>query len=49
MDELDVLATCNGNAEHDMWEDFTNLEYTGELEDYLDDSDVVFAVDNLDD
>lgn len=49
MDELDDLATNNGDAEHDMWVDFTNLEYTGELEDYFDDSDVEFAVDKLDD
>lgn len=24
MDELDDLATYNGNIEHDMWVDFTN-------------------------
>ena len=55
MDELDDLATYNGDTEHDMWVDFTTnvlgsaalhlninngKEYTGELEDIFDDTDV---------
>lgn len=31
MDELNDLETYNGDAEHDMWVDFTYQEYTGEL------------------
>ena len=49
MDELDHLATYNGNTEHDMWVDFTTHEYTGELGEYFDDPDVDTFVDNLDD
>lgn len=45
MDELDDLATYNGNSEHDMWVDYTIHEYTGELGDIFDDSDL----DNPDD
>ena len=37
MDELDDLDTYNGNAEHDMWVDFTTYEYTGELGEIFDD------------
>lgn len=47
MDELDDLATYNGDTEHDMWVDFTTHEYTGELGEYFDDSDVDNLVDNL--
>ena len=49
MDELDDLATYNGNTEHDMWVDFTTYEYTGELEEIFDDSDVDNFEDNLND
>lgn len=45
MDELDDLATYNGNTEHDMWVDFTDQEYTGELGDIFEHPDI----DNLDD
>ena len=38
MDELDDLATYNGDTEHDMWVDFTIHEYTGELNDIFEDS-----------
>ena len=47
MEELDDFATYNGDTEHDMWVDFTTYEYTGELEEYFDDSDVDTFVDNL--
>ena len=40
MDEFDDLATYNGDAEHDMWVDFTTHEYTGELDDNFEDSEV---------
>ena len=49
MDELDDLATYNGDTEHDMWVDFTTHEYTGELGDIFDDSDVDNFEDNLND
>ena len=39
MDELDDLATYNGDTEHDMWVDFTTHEYTGELGDIFDEED----------
>lgn len=49
MDELDDLSKYNGETEHDMWVDFTTHEYTGELREYFDDTDVDDFVDNLDD
>lgn len=48
MDELDYLDTYNGNIKHDMWLDFTDHEYTGELGEYFDDSNVDNFIDNLD-
>ena len=39
MDELDDLATYNGDTEHDMWVDFSTYENTGELGEIFDDSD----------
>ena len=39
MDELDDLATYNGDTEHDMWVDFTTYENTGELREIFNDSD----------
>lgn len=39
MDELDDLATYNGDIEHDMWVDFSTEEYTGELDDLFEDSE----------
>lgn len=47
MDELDDLATYNGDTDHDMWVDFTNYEYTGEP-DVFEDCDEI-NVDDLDD
>lgn len=48
MDEFDDLDEYNGNAEHDMWADFTYQENTAELpyifsagnepRDYMDDA-----------
>ena len=49
MDELDDLDTYNGDSEHDMWVDFTTNQYTGELADIFDDSEVDDFIDNLDD
>ena len=49
MDELGDLDTYNGNPEHDMWVDLTTHEYTGELGEYFDDTDVDNYVDNLND
>ena len=49
MDELDELDKYNGNTEHDMWVDFTNHEYTGELDDIFDDDNIHDFIDNLDD
>ena len=49
MDELDDLATYNGEDEHDMWVDFTTNQYTGELGQYFDDTDVNNFIDKLDD
>ena len=49
MDELDNLSIYNGNTEHDMWVDFTAHEYTDELGEFFDDSDVEDFVDDLDD
>lgn len=40
MYELENLASYNGDSEHDMWVDFTTHEYTGELREYFDDSDL---------
>ena len=39
LDDLDDLTTYNGDTEHDMWVDFTEHEYTGELGDIFDDSE----------
>ena len=39
MDELDNLATYNGDTEHDMWVDFTIHENTGELGEYFNNAD----------
>lgn len=36
MDELDDLATYNGDTQNDMWVDFTDHEYTGEVGEYSD-------------
>ena len=49
MDEIDDLETYNGDPEHDMWVDFTTNQYTGELADIFDESDVDNFIDNLDD
>ena len=49
MDELDDLSTYNGDTEHDMWVDFTTHEYTGELREYFDNSDIDNLIENLDD
>ena len=49
MDELDDLATYNGDTEHDIWVDFSTHEYTGELDDFFDDSDGDDFIDDLDD
>ena len=49
MDEFDDLDTYNGNTEHDMWVDFTTNQYTGELADIFNDSEVDDFIDNLDD
>ena len=49
MDELDDLSTYNGDTEHDMWVDFTNNEYTGELREFYEDTDVDKYIDNLED
>ena len=46
---MDDLDTYNGNTEHDMWVDFTTDQYTGELADIFDDSEVDDFIDNLDD
>ena len=45
MDELDDLATYNGEIEHDMWVDYTDHEYTGELGEYFDDPDADTYID----
>ena len=37
MNEYDDLNTYNGDAEHDMWVDYTTNQNTGELEEYFDD------------
>ena len=47
MDELDDLDAYNGDSEHDMWVDFTTNQYTGELGEYFDDTDVDVDIDNL--
>ena len=49
MDELDDLDTYNGDSEHDMWVDFTTNQYTGELADIFDESEIDDFIDNLDD
>lgn len=49
MDQFDDLSMYNGDAEHDMWVDFTTNEYTGELEDIFSDSEIDNFVDNLND
>ena len=49
MDELDELDTYNGDSEHDMWVAFTTNQYTGELADIFDDSEVDDFIDNLED
>ena len=49
MEELDDLATYNGDTEHDMWVDFSTHEYTGELANIFDGSEVDDFIDNLDD
>ena len=49
MDELNDLNTYNGDTEHDMWVDFTTNQYTGELADIFDDSEVDDFIDDLDD
>lgn len=33
MDQLDDLATYNGDTDHDMWVDYTYDQNTGELDD----------------
>ena len=49
MNEFYDLATYNGDTEHDLWVHFTTHEYTGELGNIFDDSDVDNFIDNLDD
>ena len=49
MEDLEDLSTYTGNTEHDMWVDFTTNQYTGELADIFDDSEVDDFIDNLDD
>ena len=49
MDDLDDLDTYNEDTQHDMWVDFTTNQYTGELADIFDDSEVDDYIDNLDD
>lgn len=49
MGELDDLSTYNGETEHDLWVDFTNYEYTGELREFFEDSDVEKYIDDLED
>ena len=49
MYEIDDLDTYNGDTEHDMLVDFTYNQYTGELADIFDDSEVDDFIDNLDD
>lgn len=49
MNDLDDLDVYDGDTEHDMWVDFTTNQYTGELEDIFDDSDIDNFIDNLDD
>lgn len=41
MNELDDLATYNGDTEHNMWVDFTAHEFTGELGKDLEDTELV--------
>lgn len=40
MYELDDLATYDGETEHDMWVDFSTNQYTGDLEDIFDNSEI---------
>lgn len=49
MNDLDDLDIYNGETEHDMWVDFTANQYTGELTDIFDDSEVDDFIDNLND
>ena len=49
MHEFDDLATYKGDTEHDMWVDFTTHEYTGELGEYFDFTDINNSVGNLND
>lgn len=49
MDELEDLDKYNGDSEHDMWVDFTTNQYTGELADIFNDTEVDDFIDNLDD
>ena len=49
MDEFDDLSIYNGDTEQDMWVDFTDYEYTGELGECFEDTNVDSFVDNLDD
>ena len=49
MDELDDLDSYNGDTEHDMWVDFTTNQYTSELADIFEDSEVDDFIDNLND
>ena len=49
MDEFDDLDAYNGDTEHDMWVDFTTNQYTGELADIFDESEIDDFIDNLDD
>ena len=48
MSHFEDLDTYNGDTEHDMWVDFTNHEYTGELADIFDDHETDDFIDNLD-
>lgn len=47
--DYDDLDTYNGEADHDMWVDFTYHENTGELSEEFDDEDLDEYIDNLDD
>ncbi|MCH5346806.1 MAG: hypothetical protein J1E63_06825 [Muribaculaceae bacterium] len=45
MDEYDDMSMYNGDAEHDMWVDFTYHQNTGELDELFDDDDNSFDRD----
>lgn len=49
MDELENLENYDGDEVHDMWVDYTNHEYTGDLEEYFDDEEIDEDYDDVDD